>query len=90
MVDTGEEQKGFKVALPKKTYRYYQIPDYSKAGDGTYPGACTNEYGMSITGTVTAYPSKKFGEADPFVVPGLEKPFCRDLLRAKARQLKKA
>ena len=23
MVDTGEEQKGFKEALPKKTYRYY-------------------------------------------------------------------
>ena len=88
MVDTGEEQKGFKVALPKKTYRYYQIPDYSKAGDGTYPGACTNEYGMSITGTVTAYPSKKFGEADPFVVPGLREAILPELIACQSKTAK--
>ena len=40
-VDEGEDQKGFKVPLPKTTYKYTYVPDVSTHGDGEYPASCT-------------------------------------------------
>ncbi len=36
-----------------------------------YPGSCTNEYGVSITGTVSTSTCDAWREADPFIEPGL-------------------
>ena len=71
MVDTGEDENGFKVPLPKTTYKYTEVVDNSFEGDGPYPGICTNEYGMSISGTVSASPSEAYEKVDPFVKYGL-------------------
>ena len=36
-----------------------------------YPAACTNEYGVSVTATVSTSPSDEFAAADPFVDAGI-------------------
>ena len=69
-VDEGEDQKGFKVPLPKTTYKYTYVPDVSTHGDGEYPASCTNEYGLAVVGTVSASPSEAYEAADPFKETG--------------------
>lgn len=60
-VDTGT---GFKVKLPKKTFKHTYVPDVSY-GDGEYPGSCMNEYGVAIIGTVSTSVSKAYRAVDP-------------------------
>lgn len=62
---------GFKIPLPDTTYQYTYVPDYARGDDGMYPGSCTNEYGVSITATVSTSTCDAWREADPFVEPGL-------------------
>lgn len=62
---------GFKIPLPDTTWQYTYVPDYTRGDDGMYPGSCTNEYGVSITGTVSTSTCDEWREADPFVEPGL-------------------
>ncbi len=69
-VDEGEDQNGFKVALPEETYKYTTLADASDAGDGIYPGSCMNEFGVSIVGTISASPSEKYEAADPYKETG--------------------
>lgn len=92
MVDTGADQNGFKVPLPKTTFKYTMVPDYSDAGDGTYPGACTNEYGLSITGTVSASPSETFEKADPYneTGTGLREAILPGLIACQSKTAKEA
>ena len=44
---------GFEIPLPDTTYQYTYVPDYTRGEDGMYPGSCTNEFGVSITATVS-------------------------------------
>lgn len=62
---------GFEIPLPDTTYKYTYVPDYTRGEDGMYPGSCTNEYGVSITGTVSTSTCDAWREADPFIEPGL-------------------
>lgn len=62
---------GFKIPLPATTYQYTYVPDYARGDDGMYPGSCTNEYGVSVTGTVSTSTCEAWEKADPFVEPGL-------------------
>lgn len=62
---------GFKIPLPATTYKYNYVPDYTRGDDGMYPGSCTNEYGVSITATVSTSTCPEWEEADPVVEPGL-------------------
>lgn len=68
--DTGESQKGFKVPLPKTTYKYTFVPDNTGEGDGMYPASCTNEYGLAVVGTVSAGVNDKYAKADPYKKTG--------------------
>ena len=61
-VDTGT---GFKVKLPKTTYKYTYVPDASDANDGMYPASCTNEYGVSVVGTVSTGVTEEYAAIDP-------------------------
>ncbi len=60
--DTGT---GFKVKLPKTTYKYTYVPDASDANDGMYPASCTNEYGVSVVGTVSTGVTEEYAAIDP-------------------------
>ena len=62
---------GFKIPLPATTYKYNYVPDYTRGDDGMYPGSCTNEYGVSITATVSTSTCEAWEAEDPFVEPGL-------------------
>ena len=62
---------GFRIPLPDTTYKYTYVPDYTRGEDGMYPGSCTNEYGVSISATVSTSTCEAWEKADPFVEPGL-------------------
>ena len=64
-VDEGEDQNGFKVPLPKTTYKYTYVCDSSDAGDGQYPASCTNEYGLAVVGTVSTGVKPEYEALDP-------------------------
>lgn len=68
---TMDDVQGFSYPLPATTYKYTMVPDTSGAGDGPYMGACTNEYGLSISATVTAYVKPEVEAIDPYVEGGL-------------------
>lgn len=65
-----DKETGFHLPLPATTYKYTYTPDYTEGG-GMYPAMCTNEYGVSVTATVSTSPCAKFEEADPFVEAGI-------------------
>ena len=62
---------GFQIPLPATTYKCTYVPDYTRGDDGMYSGSCTNEYGVSITATVSTSTCEAWGAEDPFVEPGL-------------------
>ena len=62
---------GFKIPLPATTYKYNYVPDYTRGDDGMYPGSCTNEYGVSISATVSTSTCEAWEAEDPFIEPGL-------------------
>lgn len=66
-----EDINGFKLPLPDTTYKYTVMSDYASAGDGMYAAVCTNECGVSVTGTVSASACAAWYEADPKVETGL-------------------
>lgn len=68
---TMDDVQGFSYPLPATTYKYTMVPDTEGMGDGPYMGACTNEYGLSISATVSASPKPEVEEIDPFVEGGL-------------------
>ena len=81
---------GFKIPLPDTTWQYTYVPDYTRGDDGMYPGACTNEYGVSITGTVSTSTCEKWEEADPFIEPGLREAILPAAVAAVATSARNA
>ena len=81
---------GFKIPLPDTTWQYTYVPDYTRGDDGMYPGSCTNEHGVSITGTVSTSTCEKWEEADPFVEPGLREAILPAAVAAVATSARNA
>ncbi len=77
--------QGFKYPLPATTYKYTMIPDASGYGDGVYAGASTNEYGLSISATVSASPKEAVEKVDPFVEGGLREAALTELIAATCK-----
>lgn len=63
--DTGAEWP-----LPPSTYKAVTVPSVAWEKYGRYEGACANEKGLMITGTVTGYPNAAATNADPYVEAG--------------------
>lgn len=85
---TIDDVNGFSYKLPETTYKYTMVPDYSDAGDGTYAGACTNEYGLSITATVSAYVKPEIEEVDPYVEGSLREAALTGIIAATCKTAK--
>ncbi len=81
---------GLKIPLPDTTWQYTYVPDYTRGDDGMYPGACTNEHGVSITGTVSTSTCEKWEEADPFIEPGLREAILPAAVAAVATSARNA
>ena len=65
-----DESTGFIFALPRKSYSYTAIPDVTPA-DGLYHEAGTNEFGVMVDTTVSAYANESVLKIDPLVETGL-------------------
>ena len=76
---------GFKLPLPATTYKYNYVPDYTRGDDGMYPGSCTNEYGVSVTATVSTSTCEAWEKEDPFVEPGLREAILAATVAAVAK-----
>ncbi|MEG2988203.1 MAG: C69 family dipeptidase [Oscillospiraceae bacterium] len=87
MEDTGN---GFKLPLPATTYKYTMVPDYTQGDDGTYPGICTNEYGVTISGTVSASPCEAWENADPYIEPALREAILPAAVAAVSKTAREA
>ena len=61
---------GFKIELPKESYRYTAICD-AEQSEGIYDEVGFNEHGVAMSATVSASPGKAAEEADPLVENGL-------------------
>lgn len=85
---TIDDVNGFSYTLPDTTFKYTIVPDSSTCGDGPYYGACTNEYGLSITGTVSAYPKENVLAIDPFVEEGLRESVLDGIVAATCKTAK--
>lgn len=85
---TMDDVQGFSYPLPATTYKYTCVPDYSDAGDGPYYGACTNECGLSVTGTVSAYPRPELEKVDPYVEGGLREAVLTGIVAATCKTAK--
>ena len=81
---------GFEIPLPDTTYQYTYVPDYTRGEDGMYPGSCTNEFGVSITATVSTSTCDAWREADPFVEPGLREAILAAAVAAVATSARDA
>ena len=81
---------GFEIPLPDTTYQYTYVPDYTRGEDGMYPGSCTNEFGVSITATVSTSTCDAWREADPFVEPGLREAILAAAVAAVATSAREA
>lgn len=92
MVDEGDDQKGFKVPLPKTTYKYTYLADASDAGDGVYSASCTNEYGLAVVGTISTEVSEEYEALDPVkeTGSGLRESILPGLIACQAKTAKEA
>ena len=63
-------KKGFRCDLPETTFRYVSVPACASAGFGTESAATANEFGLTVTTSVTAYTNENVGKNDPSVHEG--------------------
>ncbi len=91
-VDEGEDQNGFKVPLPKTTFKYTYVPDASDGGDGMYPASCMNEYGLAVVGTISTGVSEEYEAIDPAkeTGTGLREAILPGLIACQAKTAREA
>lgn len=80
--------------IPATTYKYTSTPfmnsttdDNKLARDAT---ACTNEYGVAMTMSVTAFPNNASLQADPLVKDGLSEDAAVDLVVCQSKTAREA
>ncbi|CEM63014.1 putative dipeptidase B (fragment) [Treponema phagedenis] len=65
-----KDTTGFKIKLPKISYKYTAICD-AEQSEGIYDEVGFNEYGVAISATVSASPNETVLKHDPLVETGL-------------------
>ncbi|MBF8984642.1 C69 family dipeptidase [Lutibacter sp. B2] len=85
---TIDDTNGFSYKLPATTYKYTIVPDSSTCGDGPYYGACTNEYGLSVSATISASPKENVLEVDPYVEGSLREAILPGVVAATCKTAK--
>ena len=83
-----------KMELPATTYKYTSTPsmDSTRAynGMGKDAAACTNEYGVAMTMSITAFPNNATFEADPWVEDGITEYTATDLVICQSKTAREA
>lgn len=87
-----DDDRNTSVEIPATTYKYTATPymDSTIAYSGTGPDAatCTNEYGVVMTVSVTAYANKAALEADPLIADGICEDATADLVICQSKTAK--
>ncbi|KXT82222.1 putative dipeptidase B [Streptococcus sp. DD11] len=65
-----DESNGFSWTLPQESYKYTSVSDVTPA-DGIYDEVGFNEYGVSISATVSAKANDAIQKVDPYISNGL-------------------
>lgn len=65
-----DQANGFEYPLPEHSYRYTAVPDVTPK-DGVYDEAGFNEFGVSMSATVSASANDAIQKIDPYVKDGL-------------------
>ncbi|MBY5035237.1 C69 family dipeptidase [Streptococcus gallolyticus] len=65
-----DESNGFTYSLPNQSYKYTAVPDVTPK-DGVYDEAGFNEFGVSMSATVSATANDKILKLDPYIEDGL-------------------
>ena len=82
---------GAQWPLPVTTWHAVTVPAASwMDGHGRYEGACANEKGVMLTGTVTAYANEAARKADPYVKEGFSEASLPGLLIVSASTAREA
>ena len=79
--------------IPATTYKYTATPlmDTSEGNESAHDAAaCTNEYGVSMTMSVTAFPNKAALKADPLVTGGVAEFAATDLVICQSKTAREA
>ena len=83
-----------KAELPATTYKYTATPlmNSSLAYNhlNTDAAACTNEYGVAMTMSITAFPNNATLEADPWVEDGITEYTATDLVICQSKTAREA
>jgi len=66
---------GFSIGLPVESCRWTMVRDIPAQGDGLYPEACMNEYGVCISATVSTGVNEWVQMHDPLVSNGLREAY---------------
>ncbi len=66
---------GFSIELPAKQCRQTMVRDVPEQGDGLYPEACMNEYGVCISATVSTGVNEFVRQYDPLIPNGLREAY---------------
>ena len=86
------DDRTVQVEIPATTYKYTSTPymnsttEYS--GWGPDAAACTNEYGVAMTVSVTAYANQASLEADPLIDDGICEDTIADLVICQSKTAK--
>ena len=83
-----------KTEIPATTYKYTATPYMNSTMElnncSCDASVCTNEYGVSMTMSVTAFPNEKALEADPLVEGGLAEGAAVDLVICQSKTAREA
>lgn len=89
---SGDEK--VKVEIPATTYKYTSTPfmDSARAYNGKCndAAACTNEYGVAMTMSITAFANNATMEADPWVEDGITEYTATDLVICQSKTAREA
>lgn len=83
-----------KAELPATTYKYTATPYMNStmaySGTNKDPAACTNEYGVAMSMSITAFPNNATMEADPWVEDGITEYTATDLVICQSKTAREA
>ncbi len=83
-----------KMELPSTTYKYTATPYMNSTtaynGASHDAAACTNEYGVAMTMSVTAFPNDAALKADPLVEEGITEDTAVDLVVCQSKTAREA
>ena len=85
-----EGENGFVWQLPDTTWKYTAVPDSKYAEKQLWGAGTSNEWGLAVSATVTAYSCEEALKADPNVKDGIAEGAIPNILTASCKTAREA